>query len=289
MAQSTLFTVLLLSLPRANAQAPQRQPPAIDYANESVTKLIDDLTEIDAQSLGIDSAAIYDGFIVDDVPASFRGGVLGVAPPSIPEPMRELVRRGPTALAQLIQHLDDKRSTKLKVGNVETSDVARQVGVNLFMFEEFGAEYDPRIRKKSNASSSRRMRTQALRDFTGSYSVKVGDVCFVLVGQIVNRRLLAVRYQPSAGLVVNSPIESPELARRAKDDWGSADAEVVRNSLLYDIRSKEIERTVFPALRRLQFYFPDLYTALEGNDAKERIAFEERGKSASLRIANPLE
>jgi len=41
------------------------------------------------------------------------------------------------------------------------------------------------------------------------YTVKVGDVCYAIIGQIVNRSLMAVRYQPSAGLVINSPIEMP--------------------------------------------------------------------------------
>jgi hypothetical protein len=116
--------------------------------------------------------------------------------------------------------------------------------------------------------------------------VKVGDVCYVLIGQIVNRRLLAVRYQPSARLVVNSPIETPVLVERVRNDWGHADAEINRASLLEEIhatnhpntisRAEYTERFVDPALARLRLYFPETYRSLEGTDLQKRRAFERR-------------
>ncbi len=253
--------------------------PAVtgDYSRKSVTELIEDLAEIDAQSPGINSAAIYEGFIVDNSPGSFQGGVLGVAPPKVPPQMSELVRRGPVALPELIKHLDDKRVTKLEVGN---NPSGRQVGADAFMFMYFSDEYDSRVPHLIRGPSPME------KDFTGRYTVKVADVCFVLIGQIVNRSLLAVRYQPSGGLVVNSPIEAPVLAEKVRKDWGNADAETLRQSLLEDIhatnRPKQItqagytERFVNPALERLRFYFPDAYGALKGNDLKKRKVFESQ-------------
>ena len=115
--------------------------------------------------------------------------------------------------------------------------------------------------------------------------MKVGDVCYVLIGQIVNRRLLAVRYQPSAGLVVNSPIESPVLVERVRNDWGQADAEVLKAALLDDIhgtnrpkrvsRAEYIDRFVDPALERLRLYFPDTYKSLGGTDLQKRKALRD--------------
>lgn len=251
--------------------------PAVsgDYSRKSVTELIDDLAQIDAQSPGINSAAIYEGFIVDGSPGSFQGGVLGVAPPKVPPQMSELVRRGPVALPELIKHLDDKRATKLEVGNNPSGS---QVGVDAFMFMYFSDEYDSRVPHLIRGPSPME------KDFSGRYTVKVADVCFVLIGQIVNRSLLAVRYQPSGGLVVNSPIEAPVLAEKVRKDWGNADAETLRQSLLEDIhatnRPKQItragytERFVNPALERLRFYFPDAYGALKGDDLKKRKVFE---------------
>src|SRR5216110_772590 len=83
-----------------------------DYSQKSVVELIDELTQIDSQSPGVNSAAVYEGFIADNSPGSFQVGVLGIAP------------------------------TKLEVGNRPSG---KQVGVDAFMFTYFSDEYDTRI------------------------------------------------------------------------------------------------------------------------------------------------
>ena len=256
--------------------------PARDDSNASVAQLIDDLTQIDSQAPGINSAAIYDGFIAANTPGSFEGGVLGVAPPRVPPQMSELVRRGPVALPELLEHLDDRRPTKLEVGNDDSPRSSHQVGVDVFAFSFFSDEYDPRLPRKRGP-------TPMEKGFRGRYTVKVGDVCYVLIGQIVNRRLLAVRYQASAGLVVNSPIETPALAEKVRNDWVNTDSEVLRASLLADIHAAnhpgEINR-VYPALERLRLYFPDTYKALDGDNLKKKREFEWL-KTSDRRVEPP--
>jgi len=263
-----------------------------DYAKVSVSQLIDDLTIIDSQSPGINSSGIYEGFIAEDAFGSFHGGVLGVATPRVSPQMRELVRRGPAALPELIKHLDDTRPTKVEVGNKG----GMQVGVDVFAFSYFSNEYDPRLHhwfSEKEIKSGRALTDLMAKDFTGRYTVKVGDVCYVLIGQIVNRHLFAVRYQPSAGLVVNSPIEAPALAEKVKSDWGTVDADMLKASLLEDIRTtnrpKEIsdaanaDRFVNPAMQRLRFYFPGTYNALTGEDLKKKKEFEKQEAIARKR------
>lgn len=245
-----------------------------DYSKSSVNQLIDDLTQIDSQSPGINSGAIYEGFIADDSVA-FVTGVIGIAPPAIAPQMRELVRRGPIALPELINHLGDKRPTKLEVGNKQRG---RQVGVDAFMFMFFSDEYDPRMPRWPRAVELKSGLGNMEKSFEGRYTVKVGDVCYVLIGQIVNRRLLAVRYQPSGGLIVNSPIEAPVLVEKVRNDWGSSDAETLRASLFEDVHAPKeyTERFVNPALARLRLYFPDAYRSLGGTDLQKRKAFERQ-------------
>jgi hypothetical protein len=103
--------------------------------------------------------------------------------------------------------------------------------------------------------------------------VRVGDVCFVLIGQIVSRRLQAVRYQPTAGLVVNSPLEAASLIKRIRNDWGGLDRHGHEQALLADLRSAN-RFVVADSLTRLRFYYPKSYAALEGADAAKRDAFE---------------
>jgi hypothetical protein len=254
-----------------------------DYSSASVTELIDDLTQIDSPSPGIDGAAVYDGFIADSSPGSFQVGIIGVPPPNVPPQMSELARRGAAALPELIKHLDDKRPTRFEVGNKPSG---RQVGVDAFMFMYFSDEYDPRVPHWFDQAESKHGPKPMEEAFSGRYKVKVADVCYVLIGQIVNRRLLAVRYQPSGGLVVNSPIEAPALVEKVRNDWGGTDSEILRESLLQDIRATNYpkgisraeygDRFVKPAFARLRLYFPDVYKALQGDDLRKREQFEKQ-------------
>ncbi len=60
------------------------------------------------------------------------------------------------------------------------------------------------------------------RFFVGrKHTVTVGDLCWVALGQIVNRRFDAVRYQPTAIIIVSSPTLSPTLCKQVRADWAN--------------------------------------------------------------------
>ncbi len=178
----------------------------------TTTALIGELVEIDAPAVGLDPTLFDTTFLGDGSADRIEGGVFGSQAPTRFPQMVELVRRGIDALPTLVEHLNDRRETKLVVGN------------GFFMFREFSDEYDPRIRTSSRgggiASLSHigddqgAIRSMFDHSFDGPYTVKVGDVCYALIGQIVNRRFFAVRYQPSAGLVVSSPIRNSLFSSR---------------------------------------------------------------------------
>ncbi|MGP8174812.1 MAG: hypothetical protein ACLP7O_09730 [Terracidiphilus sp.] len=274
-----VFVLMLVSwLPpaqnvRASAQA----------ASKTTEQLIDDLITIDGQSIGINSSAVYDGFLAEDAKGHFRMGVLGIETPAAAPQVRELVRRGPVALPELLRHLDDPRPTKLVVGN-DPQAKTRQVGLNEFMWEMFSDEYDPRTRPEISKGLPRRWPKTHEIPFEGGYQVRVGDVCFVIIGQIVNRNLYAVRYQPSGGLIVNSPIHTPVLAEEARRDWGEVGPETLQSSLIGEIAMAHtphssdwdyfVRARAFGALTRLRYYFPETYKALSGENLKTRRDFE---------------
>ena len=264
--------------------------------NRSVEQLIDNLTQIDSRAPGLDGTAMYEGFIADNRPGTFVEGVLGFAPPKVPPAMAELVRRGPLALPNLVQHLSDSRPTKFAVGNIKDGSSKERLE---YMFSYFGNEYDPRTPywidpdlTRTRESVKREVKQMREKSFDGRYSVKVGDVCYTLIGQIVNRQLVAVRYQPSFGLVVNSPIETPELAEKVRR-IGGKQPEALRKALLEDIRAANrpkfatwqgyTDRFVNPALQRLRFYFPDTYNRLEGEDLEKKRNFEKQEVSQRRR------
>jgi len=231
-------------------------------SHASDSELIDQLTSMNTQAPGIDSAAIFYGFIGLDKPTRFQMGILGAPPPPVPPVMRELVRRGAASLPTLIAHLNDTRTTGILVGNKEPKkQAAKDKTVDnsfFFMFMLFGSEYDARVGSRPPKHPEKIFQ----RPFTGEYAVKVGDVCYAIIGQIVNRHLLPVRYQPTAGLIVNSPIESPVLAEEVRRDWGNTDSEGLKFSLLDDLKSPKDSLRRDGALERLQFYYPETYRTL---------------------------
>jgi hypothetical protein len=86
-----------------------------------------------------------------------------------------------------------------------------------------------------------------------SHQVRVGDLCYIAIGQIVNRHLSVARYQPTACLVINSPVRTPALAEAVRQDWSNLTAEQHRESLANDA----LLHQSYDALSRLYFYYPD--------------------------------
>jgi hypothetical protein len=246
-----------------------------DYANASISQLIDELVNIDQQTAGIHSTLSFSQFLAEDAPPKLYGGVFGSAAPKRFPQMAELVRRGVAAMPMLIAHLDDARPTKLSVGE------------GFFTFRYFAEEYDPRVRQPAQTRTrptEEKMRAEIQKEFDhqikGAYTVRVGDVCYALIGQIVNRNLAAIRYQPSAILVVNSPVEMPTLAADVRRDWTGIDSDQLKTSLLSDARVGTDSYAVGPALQRLRFYFPDAYRQqAQDGDLKDKIGEFEKSSS----------
>ncbi len=108
-----------------------------------------------------------------------------------------------------------------------------------------------------------------------SYNVKVGDICLVAVGQIVGRGYQAVRYQPTACIVINSPIEDANFREQVRKIWSSDDPfRKLLDSLLLDYATEGIPQEPSSdgwsissllqsqAALRLLYYFPKETAAL---------------------------
>ena len=135
-------------------------------------------------------------------------------------------------------------------------------------------EYDPRKTPTTRNSIPNDDEQQIQSD----YQVKVGDVCFVAIGQIVNRRLLAIRYQPTSLVFVNSPIHGPQLAKETRQDWEGLGEAEHRDSLISDLHDEKRYWLAQSALERLRFYYPIAYAHLRGSDAILRSKFEAEEK-----------
>lgn len=180
-----------------------------------------------------------------------------------PAALRDLVAIGPDALPHLLDSLDDKTPTDIRI------DCRESPGVSMWLDRELsGNPLNPREAPVLKAVESLELFADPTRsrDF---YRAKVSDVCFVAIGQIVGRPYKAVRYQPTACVVLNSPTEDAELCRMVREIWTSDNPRrMLFDSLLRDYSSEGIYHgnsldvwdigSTFQceAALRLLYYFP---------------------------------
>jgi|GEM_PF-5877967 len=172
-------------------------------------------------------------------------------PPAKSDTLRELVKRGAAAVPQLIAHLDDKRPTKITI---------KHEGVFGGMFFDDEYDYNSRTNKKPPDGVNRDFGNNDLRP--NEHTVTVGDLCFVALGQIVNRHFSAVRYQPTACIMINSPTYSERLRIAVKSEWGKLTPLQHKESLIRDFLEPDSEFRRSEACLRLAYYYRDMLEPL---------------------------
>ena len=248
-----LAVVLLAAVPTLATD-----PPAKAASDEEIKKLIDQLARVGDSDTGYSGTMTGSGFL----PLGWRqfgAGLLFQKPSVQSDVMLRLVRAGAAAVPHLAAHLDDQRPTGI------TLKYERFFGTVYF-----GDEYDFNAR---TTPAPKRLKERDSDDDVKAYTVKAGDLCFVALGQIVNRNFNAVRYQPSAIIVLSSPTHSEAFRKIIADEWGKLTPEGHRASLLRDLTEPDGEARRNGASLRLAYYYPD---ALEPVALKElaRPAFD---------------
>jgi hypothetical protein len=228
--------------------------PAVAACSDQ--ELIDRLQEETDEGIGSHSTAWVSGFLAIDEKPQFRGGILGSSKPKTSPIMRELVCHGVAALPALLDHMDDQRLTKLVINH--------NFGMGAMWHSD---EYAPRFgdpKRQPPGVSIGLEQSDGIRQTRKAvdhYTLHVGDLCFIAVGQIVNRGLNVVRYQPSACIVINSPVQTPALAAAVRRDWAGLTAKAHEQSLAQDALSIYPYATA-SAMVRLLYYYPPAGEAL---------------------------
>jgi hypothetical protein len=225
----------------------QASRPAADM---SVSELIDRL-----QGITNDDFQVQTNIIAIAQPAQMPQGLKFMQDPA-PKPsevMQELARRGAACLPQLCAHLDDARQTKALVQ-------AMVGGL------DFSAEYDwdphgPGTRPSNVTSTQAFGRPGGLKivgnPWARTYTLTVGDMCFKIIGEIVNRRFEPARYQPSAIVIVNSPVWCTDLASAVRKEWAGITPAQHRASLIRDVTQEDGAYHDESGVLALQRYYPD--------------------------------
>ena len=216
--------------------------------------LIDKLAEISHADLGYATNVTGSKFspLDDAKPPSrfYEGPRLFDGIPS--ETMRQLVAYGADAVPRLVSHLGDKRKTRLFAEH--EGFLGDLFAVREYDYNRRTVKVPPRHVVHPDDSD---LEKELERDFPEKYTVTTGDLCFVALGQIVNREFMAVRYQPTGCVVVCSPSYSSTLRAAVVAEWAATTREEHRASLLADVRQADSGGRAYGALQRLSFYYPD--------------------------------
>ena len=188
--------------------------------------MIAGLAALDRPDFGL--SATLSGNAFSPVPGQSRADTMlltdhGLQPS---DSLKQLVALGPDALPFLLDALDDQTPTKITIEHGGGIGIMRQASELHLNPVNPAEEAVYKAREKSPA------REEEEKEHITSYTVKVGDVCFVAIGQIVGRSYQAVRYQPTACIMLNSPVHDSKLCAEVRAIW----------------KSKEPRRKLFEAL-----------------------------------------
>jgi HEAT repeat protein len=237
------------------------RPPQTEATKKRIKRLIAGLAEVADPDFGL--SATLTGFAFAPVPdlEHFAMGVVTDHRLKSSGTFRSLVEIGPDALDALLDALDDKTPTKLKVEGIGMVFFGAELDGNPLNAAERGVLAQQLTGKEDDESDGDEKATGQV--------LTVGDVCFVAIGQIVGRHYSAVRYQPTAMIIINSPVRSKELRDRVRGIWSSKNpAQKLLDSLLIDYATlgkfngksldgwSEGSRRQIEAAVRLLYYFP---------------------------------
>ncbi len=214
-------------------------------SDEEIEALINQLPAIEDSDIGYSATRSGSGFLPLNVSDSSML-LLGQAPPESATTMRDIVKQGAAAIPRLIEHLADDRPTKI--------ELEHGGGFGAMYFSD---EYD--FNSLNSEAAPKNVNTDQFATLThvNNYKVTVGDLCFVALGQIVNRSFSAVRYQPTAIIVINSPAQSEALREAVKEEWANVDEEQLKESLIRDFVQADYESRRIAAYQRLAYYYPE--------------------------------
>lgn len=270
------------------------RPAATEEEANTIRALIRDLADVSAPDYGYSTTYSGSAFAPIEGTGSMSALILMRHETSPSEPLKKLVALGPKALPLLLHHLTDDMPTKLTVqlpfpgmGGMWFGHEIRPNPVN---------EHEAAILKHVPDPRPLPWFTDEREIPEGKYTLTVGDICFVAIGQITNRVYSASRYQMTGCIVVNSPVRDPELASEVRAIWRTQDHHrALFDSLMIDFYTRGSSGNDFQvgAALRLLYYFPHESTPLIVNRLRELDVvaedYKERMKANGVRVEELVE
>ena len=223
------------------------EPNVADDA--TVIALIDKLVQVTERDPGYRSIRSGSDFLPLWLPPSALSFASATPAPCA---IRSIVECGALAVPQLIAHLDDERPSKIViVGRDQFPSTVPLDGSGLCFTDQY--DYNLRTTQKPDGVNH----DPLLRNRPGpqTHVVTVGDLCFMALGQIVNRGFWAVRDHRIP--CINSPCYSKALREVVTKEWGQLTPQRHQASLVRDIQESDGEQRREGATLRLGYYYRD--------------------------------
>lgn len=250
---------------------PLSDSPKQTYSEELMENLISSLASIESPDLGLSPSTSGYAFLPLEGKTHIDAFQFTNHNIKSSAALKEIVKLGPAALRYLLRHLNDTTPTKLKIEHNEYFGgmwFANELSGNpLGQFEQSILQGRPQHQMDPLSA-----------EHIQSYTVKIGDVCFVAIGQITGRGYQAVRYQPTACIVLNSPTHDTGLCSQVRAIWTSENPrQKLFNSFLFDYSTHgkfngesldgwDIGSSFqIKSAMRLLFYFPNESAAMIAN------------------------
>ena len=208
----------------------------------SVDQLINLLPNIENFGFGYSSMYSGSGFLPVKESGKMSMGVVGKMRAASSNELTEIVSRGAKAIPFLIKHMNDSRPIKIKP-------------LKAMMWMDFSDEYD--YNRRTLKEKPKYNEDNIDKKHPQTHQLTVGDICFVALGQIVNRSFNASRYQPTGGLIVNSPTYSKDLYKIIINEYAKMGEHEHKQQLINDIYKPDYSYRRSTALLRLKYYYPE--------------------------------
>ena len=256
--RTTLLAIVLLgALTMIGTPIADSDPiPTVDWptarpdpeSQQHIEDLIDQFTTLSQEGSEF-NIVLYEGeFTPIHTVSTFVNGMAGEQSPPAPNCVKELAAIGFEALPDLINHLSDARPTGLTLKQPDFGGMW------------YAAEFDARAYDRAPVPQGTYPAYTDLMSTSdiSEHALTVGDICFIVIGQIVNRRYIVDRGQWTACNVINSPTTTPALAQAASEEWKGITLAQYQQSLIADAGSPSTGSEAGEALKRLCYYYPTL-------------------------------
>lgn len=179
--------------------------------------------------------------------------------------VKSLVELGPEAIPYLLAALEDKTPSRLVI---KREGIIMSIGFHQSLPQNKANQRGQDVVSPPETEEEHRQLQGLLKN---GYALTVGDLSFVILGQIVGRPYQACQYRPTACLVLTCPSQCPNLVRQLRQQWQAPDSrELLFHSLLADFvteataASEKREALLWRdrAALRLLYYFPNESQAL---------------------------